>query len=75
MTTTGIYKINVNSPYPFTPVWTNIPFGSAGYNSSINCNTVALNPAPSPPAPTPSLTPPVSPNVGVNSIYKYLDIL
>ena len=72
---TNIYKININSPYLITPVWTNIPFGSAGYNSSINCNTVALNPAPSPPAPTPSLTPPVSPNVGVNTIYKYLDIL
>jgi hypothetical protein len=27
------------------------------------------------PTPTPSLTPPVSPNVGVNTIYKYLDIL
>jgi hypothetical protein len=79
MTTTEIYKININSPYPITPVWTNISFGSAGYNSSINCNTVALNGAPpapsSSPSPTPSLTPPVSPNVGVNTIYKYLDIL
>jgi hypothetical protein len=76
--TTDIYQININSPYPITPVWNNISFNSFGYNSSINCNTVALNvpsiPSPSP-SPTPSLTPPVSPNVGVNTIYKYLDIL
>jgi uncharacterized protein (TIGR02145 family) len=76
-----IYQIDLNSPYNLTPVWSNIilPGNGSTFNSSINCNTVALNPPPPAPSqsptPTPSLTPPVSPNVGVNTIYKYLDIL
>jgi uncharacterized protein (TIGR02145 family) len=73
------YEVNLNSPYIFTQVWSGIDQRNFYFNSSINCNTVALNPAPPPPSlsptPTPSLTPPVSPNVGVNTIYKYLDIL
>jgi hypothetical protein len=73
------YEVNLNSPYIFTQVWSGIDQRNFYFNSSINCNTVALNPAPPAPSlsptPTPSLTPPVSPNVGVNTIYKYLDIL
>jgi uncharacterized protein (TIGR02145 family) len=77
--TSIIYQINLNSPYNITPIYDNSGAFSRSYNSSINCNTVALNPPPPAPSlsptPTPSLTPPVSPNVGVNTIYKYLDIL
>jgi hypothetical protein len=77
--TSIIYQINLNSPYNITPIYDNSGAYSRSYNSSINCNTVALIPAPPAPSlsptPTPSLTPPVSPNVGVNTIYKYLDIL
>lgn len=77
-----IYEINLNSPYVLTEVWSDVSQRLQNFNSSVNCNTVALNVAPPPPpqpslspSPTPSLTPPVSPNVGVNTIYKYLDIL
>jgi hypothetical protein len=77
-----MYEINLNSPYILTQVWNDTTWRFQNFNSSINCNTVALNPAQPPapssspsPTPTPSLTPPVSPNVGVNTIYKYLDIL
>ena len=79
--TANIYQVNLNSPYNLTPVRlnTDLPGDGATFNSSIQCNTVALNPPPPAPSmsptPTPSLTPPVSPNVGVNTIYKYLDIL
>ena len=80
--TSIIYQVNLNSPYTITPIYDNSGAFYRSYNSSIECNTVALNVAPLPqpspsvsPSPTPSLTPPVSPNVGVNTIYKYLDIL
>jgi len=77
--TSIIYQINLNYPYEITEIYDNLNLFGASYNSSTNCNTVALNPPPPEPSmsptPTPSLTPPVSPNVGVNTIYKYLDIL
>jgi len=74
----NIYEINLNPPYNFILVRNDNSQWGGYFNSSLNCNTVALNqpPQPSPSVtPTPSLTPPVSPNVGVNTIYKYLDIL
>ena len=79
LTTTNVYRIDSNSPYPVTLVGT-VPGNTQLWNSSFNCNTTNFTVAPSPtpglsPTPTPSLTPPLSPNVGINTIYKYLDIL
>jgi hypothetical protein len=76
--TSIIYQVDLTT-YAITTVYSNLELFGATFNSSIECNTVALNPPPPAPSmsptPTPSLTPPVSPNVGVNTIYKYLDIL
>jgi hypothetical protein len=76
--TSNIYEINLNYPYNWILLRNDNSQWGGYFNSSLNCNTVALNQPPQPsmsPTPTPSLTPPVSPNVGVNTIYKYLDIL
>jgi hypothetical protein len=76
--TSIIYQVNLNT-YEITTVYSNLELFGATFNSSTECNTAVLTPAPpapsQSPSPTPSLTPPVSPNVGVNTIYKYLDIL
>jgi len=41
-----IYEINLNSPYIFTQVWDDASKRAFYTNSSINCNTVALNTQP-----------------------------